>query len=205
MERYGKVISSFVRYQYLPHIGLTAVFVLAAGAVLSFSNLDQSGAARVMEMYAVLGGILLLVPLFLPEADVEVWQLEQSKAMSMWKLYLGRVAVAVLLLAVVVGIFVLRLYLGNSEFDEMVLGRGAYCEALFLGSMGFFVAAVTNQAVLGYMVSVLYFLANIGVAKRLWKFGLYPILRGDTTTWSWLLGAAAAFIAAGIWLRERKR
>lgn len=205
MERYGKIISSFVRHQYFPHIGLTAIFMLAAGAVLSFSNLDWSGAARVMEMYAVLGGILLLVPLFMPEADVEIWRLEQSKATPMWTIYLGRVAVAALLLAVVVGIFVLRLYLGNSEFDEMVLWRGTFCEALFLGSMGFFAAAVTNQAVLGYMVSVLYFLANIGAAKRLWKFGLYPILRGDATTWPWLFGAAAVLIAAGIWLRERKR
>ena len=115
------------------------------------------------------------------------------------------VAVATLLVAVVAGIFILRLWAGGSLFSVWVLWRGTFCESLFLGAIGFFVCAVTNQVVLGYMVSVAYYVANIGAADRLGKFGLYPILRGDTATWPWLLGATLLLLGAGIWLRERKR
>ena len=76
---------------------------------------------------------------------------------------------------------------------------------MFLGGIGCFAAAVTNQVVLGYMVSVLYYAVNTGMANRLWKFGLFPICRGDEGTWIWLLGAAVFLVAGGIWLREQLR
>lgn len=112
MQKQAKLIVSFVRYHYVPHMILTALFILLAGAILSFRNLDAQGAAKVVEMYGVLSGTLLLTPLFMPESDPEIWQLEQSKAFGMWKLYLGRFAVAVALLAAVMGSFTLRLSMG---------------------------------------------------------------------------------------------
>lgn len=205
MENYGKTILNFIRYHYLPHLCGAALLVLCAGAVLSFRNLDAAGAAKVMEQYGVLAGILLLTPLFVPESDMEIWQLEASRHMPMWKLYLGRLFPAVCALAAAVSILILRLLAGGSVFPVGLLWRGAFCEALFLGGLGCFAAAVTNQVVLGYMVPVLYYAANMGMAERLWKFGLFPVCRGDEGTWPWLLGAAVLLVAGGIWLREKIR
>lgn len=205
MENYGKTILNFIRYHYLPHLCGAALLVLCAGAVLSFRNLDAAGAAKVMEQYGVLAGILLLTPLFMPERDIAIWQLEASRRLPMWQLYLGRLFPAVCMLAAVVSILILRLLAGGSVFPVWLLWRGAFCEALFLGGIGCFAAAVTNQAVLGYMVSILYYAANMGMADRLWKFGLFPIYRGDEGTWPWLLLAAAFLAAGGIWLREQIR
>lgn len=205
MERFRKVTGSFLRYHYLPHLGLTALLVLASGAILSFRNLDYSGAAKVMEMYGILSGTLLLTPLFMPEADTEIWLLEKSKAMSMWTQYLGRLLIAVAFLAAVTGIFILRLKLGNSTFDAGTLWKVSFCEALFLGGIGTFAGAVTNQVVIGYMLSFIYFAANIGAAKHFGKLGLLAMMRGDATTWLWYLCAAIILVVAGILLRERKR
>lgn len=205
MGNYGKTILNFIRYHYLPHMCGAALLVLGAGAVLSFRNLDAAGAAKVMEQYGVLAGILLLTPLFLPESDMEIWQLEASRHMPMWKLYLGRLFPAVCMLAAVVSVLILRLLAGGSVFPVGLLWRGAFCEALFLGGIGCFMAAVTNQVVLGYMVSILYYAANMGMANRLWKFGLFPVCRGDEGTWPWLLGAAILLAVGGIWLREQMR
>lgn len=180
------------------------MFALAAGAVLSFDNLNADGAAKVVEMYAVLNGTLLLTPLFTPEADREIWELEKSKAMSMWQLYAGRILVALLLLLIAVGTFVLRMHLGKSVFDAAELWCSGFAEAFFLGSIGYFTAAVTNQAVLGYMASLLYFIANIGAADKLGVFGLYPLLRGEKNTWPWLLASAVILTVSAVLLRERK-
>ena len=125
--------------------------------------------------------------------------------LPMWKLYLGRLLLAVCALAAVVSILILRLLAGGSMFPVWILWRSAFCEALFLGGIGCFAAAITNQAVLGYMVSILYYAANMGMANRLWKFGLFPVCRGDEETWPWLLGAAVLLGAGGIWLREQIR
>ncbi|MGN0142023.1 MAG: hypothetical protein ACI4AD_07320 [Roseburia sp.] len=205
MERFSKTVLSFAKHQYLPHVAATAVFVLAAGVILSFRNLDAAGAAKVMEMYGILGGILLCTPIFSGESDAELWQLEQSKAMPMWQLYLGRILLAITLLAAVNSIFILRLSAGNSVFPAWELWRGAFCEALFLGSLGFFAAGITNQPVIGYMVPVLYFASNMGAAKYFGKLGLLSMVRGHYDTWGYFLGTAGVLFVLGIVLRERKR
>lgn len=88
-------------------------------------------------------------------------------------------------------------------FDAARLFRGACCEIFFLGSIGFFASAVTNQVVIGYMVAVIYFAVNIGGGKRMWNFALFKMMKGDYGTWIfWLLGAAALFVS-GIVVREK--
>lgn len=207
MERYGKIAGNFLKHHYRYHLGLTVLFVAAAGAILSFRNLDGAGAAKVMEMYGILSGILLLVPLFMPEADIEVWLLEKSKAQPMWSLYLERLLVAILVLALVISIFIFRLSLGGSVFEAGELWWISFWEAVFLGGIGFFASAVTNQVILGYMLSVIYFIANIGGAKYFGRFGLFPAMRMriDGMTWVWYLAGGVILFALGIGIRERKR
>lgn len=207
MERYGRTAGSFLKYHYRYHLGLTVLFVVAAGAVLSFRNLDAAGAAKVMEMYGILSGILLFVPLFMPEADTEIWLLEKSKAMSMWSLYLERLLAAVLVLAVVISSFIFRLSLGGSVFEAGAMWWISFCEALFLGGIGFFASAVTNQVIIGYMLSIIYFVGNIGGAKYFGRFGLFPAMRmqEDGMTGFWFLAGGMLLFVLGIRIRERKR
>ncbi len=205
MEKYGRLAVSFMRHHYLPHLGLTALFILASGAVISFRSLDEGSSAKVMEMYAVLSGILLLTPLFFPEADAEIWELKRTKETPMWQLYLGRLALAVPALAVTLGFFLLRLFAGNSEFDAGILFVAAFAEAFFLGAIGFFASAATNQPVIGYMVSLLYYIGNIGLAEKFGPLGLFPLMRGNSAHPGIFLLTGILFAAAGILVRERKR
>ena len=62
---------------------------------------------------------------------------------------------------------------------------------------------ITNQAVLGYMVSVIYFFANVGAAKHLGKFALFQMMKGNYDFVPVMLPAAAVLAAAGILLREQ--
>lgn len=179
MERYLSAGSSFIRRQYVPHILLVLFFCCISGFFVSFRNLDALQAAKVMEMYAVFTGILLLTPLFMPEQNREIWLLERSKSMPLWQLYLIRVLIAVLLLAIVVTVFIQRMRGNGSDFSMGRLWIGSFTEILFLGSIGFFVSGITNQTVLGYMVSVLYFMGNIGASKYLGEFALFQMMKGE--------------------------
>lgn len=202
MERYVSTGNSFFRRQYAPHVLVTLLFCSLSGFFVSFRNLDGLQAAKVMEMYVSFSGILLLVPLFMPERNRELWLLEKSKATPLWKLYLIRLLAATAALALVVTVFLQLMKQGNSQFDGKGLWVGSFCEIFFLGSIGFFVSGITNQAVLGYMVSVVYFFANIGASKYLGDFALFQMMKGEYGFVAPMAGAAAALVAGGIWLRE---
>jgi len=198
MERYLSAGSSFIRRQYAPHILLVLFFCGISGFFVSFRNLDALQAAKVMEMYAVFTGILLLTPLFMPEQNREIWLLKRSKSMPLWRLYLIRVLIAVLLLALVVTVFTQRMRGSGSVFPMGRLWLGSFTEILFLGSIGFFVSGITNQAVLGYMVSVLYFMGNIGASKYLGKLALFQMMKGEYDFIPVMLAAAFVLLAGGI-------
>ena len=203
MEKYGKLTVSFVKRQYYPHFLLILLFVAFSGGFVSFKGLGSMQAAEVMELYAAFSGILLFTPLFMPEQDKEIWDLERSKRTSMWKVYLSRILLALLICLLVISLFVGLMVRGGGDFEAGILFRGACCEILFLGSIGFFASAVTNQAVIGYMAAVVYFAMNIGGGKYWGKFALFKMMRGDYGTWMyWLLGAAALLVA-GVLIRER--
>ncbi len=203
MERYLKAGSSFVRRQYMPHLLLAFLFCLMSGFFVSFQNLEASQAAKVMEMYFTFTGIILLTPLFLPEQNKEIWLLERSKAMPLWRLYLIRILLAVILLAAVVTFFIQLMQGSGSVFPRGQLWWGSFTEIVFLGSIGCFVSAVTNQVILGYMVSVFYFMANIGASKYLGKFALFQMMKGEYGFVPVMFAAALVLLAGGILLRER--
>ena len=202
MEKYEKLTVSFVRRQYYPFLCLVLLFVAVSDGFVSFKGLESAQAARVMEMYAAFVGILLFTPLFMPEQDKEIWDLERSKATDMWKVYLPRLILALIGCLFTVSLFVWRMKSGGGVFEAGVLFKGACCEILFLGSIGFFVSAVTNQVVLGYMAAVVYFAVNIGGGKDFGKFALFQMMRGEYGTWMYWLAGAAVLLAAGIVVRE---
>ncbi len=194
MERYLKAESSFILRQYILHLLLAFLFCSLSGFFVSFRNLEAFQAAKVMEMYIAFTGIILLTPLFMPEQNKEIWLLKRSKAMPMWQLYLLRILTAVVLVAAVVTVFTQIMQRNGSDFSMRQLWIGSFAEILFLGSIGFFVSAVTNQVILGYMISILYFVVNIGSSRYLGKFALFQ-----------MLAASLLLLAAGVLLRERIR
>lgn len=203
MERYLSAGSSFIRRQYAPHLGITLLFCCMSGFFVSFRNLDAMQAAKVMEMYVAFNGILLMTPLFMPEQNREIWLLEQSKAMSMWKLYLIRILEAVILLAVIVTVFIQLLKQGECQFDAGKMWIGAFSEILLIGSIGFCVSGITNQVVLGYMTAVVYFVANIGGGKYLGDFAMFQMMKGEYDFAVPMLLLSAALVTGGIVIREK--
>lgn len=203
MEKYAKLEKYYLKHHYFPHLLLAAFFCLLSGGFMSFRNLNQTQAAQVMEMYVILTGIILFVPVFMPEQDADIWSLERSKCMPMWKLYLKRTITAVIVQALIISGFVLLLAKQSPAADPGVLWSGSFCEALFLGSIGYFCGAVFNQVIIGYMGSILFFAANIGLSERFGVFGLFQMMRQNDSCLLWKLAAGVFFFIAAIVLRER--
>lgn len=203
MKRDLSIAAGFTKYSYKWHLLIVLLFGLFSGTVISYRNLNMDGCAAIMEKYAVFAGIILFAPLLLPEQDWELWQLERSKAMTVYRMECIRIIEAMLFLLIVVAGFLLAMKRGNSEFDMWLLGRGAYVEILFLGSIAFFFSAVTNQVIIGYMMSVIYYIVNLSAPKYLWKFALFEMRKGCFDFWGWMLSGAVILIIGGVLIREK--
>lgn len=203
MGNYLKIGISYIKNKYFPHLLLALVFCLASGQIMSFRNLQEFQSAQVLEMYVCLVGIVLMTPLFMPEQDRELWLLERSKRTSMWKVYLLRLLPAVICTMGIVSVFLLLLDNGGSQVRMEKMWLGAVSEILFLGGIGFFVSAVTNQVVLGYMLAFVYYAVNIGGSKYFGKFALFQMGKGQYGFYEWMLPVAVLMYEGGIWLREQ--
>ena len=203
MEKFVSLEISFVKKHYFKHILLALLFAILSGAVVSFKNLNELQSARVMEMYVSFLGIILFTPLFMPEQDREIWRLEQSKKLSVVNLYILRILTAVIFLLATVSIFIIIMRQNNCEFPVFKLWISSACEMLFLGSIGFFVSAVTNQVVLGYMAAIMYYMINFGATEYLKKLALFQVMRiGKYDFWYYMLAVSVLLFAAGISIRE---
>lgn len=205
MEKYLRVGGSYFRGQYLPHLLIACLYCGVSGCFMSFSNLNVVQSAKVLEMYVNFAGILLMTPLLMPEQNREIWQLEKSKVTPMWQIYLVRLLIALCFVILIFTAFPVILERNDSVFlwDKMWLG--GISEMIFLGSIGFAAAAVTNQVVLGYMLAVIYFVANSGGRKYFGKLALFQMMAEKYDFAGWMLGASVVLIAGAIAIRERQK
>lgn len=204
MQKNIKIGVDFVRFQYYPHLLLTLGFCMISGWFVSFQNLTALQAGKVLEMYVGFVGTILLTPLFIGEQDNEIWKLEQVRKTPMWQLYLIRLLLAVVNIIVIVTTFMLILQKSNSEVYFGDMWYGAVSEIVFFGSIGFFVSAITNQVILGYMATVMYYVVNIGGRNYFGKLALFQMAKGKYEFAGWMLLASLILVVAGIVIRERK-
>jgi hypothetical protein len=202
MQRNAKLAISFIRFQYLPHLIFTLIFCLMSVFFVSFQNLNMSQAARIIEMYVSFIGILLLVPLFMPEQDRQIWNLEKSKKTPMWQLYMIRLVIALTVIAVTIAIFLFVIQQSESEIAYGQMWLCGASEIVFLGCIGYFVSAVTNQVVLGYMASVMYYAVNIGKSDIFGQLALFQMTKGQYDFAGYMLFAAVILVISGIRIRR---
>ena len=102
-----------------------------------------------------------------------------SKYMPMAKLYGIRMTQAIIYLMLLLGIYMCVLKAGNCEFAFLKLYMGELATIVFLGGMGIFFYALTDQVVVGYMIPLLYYMLNITISPNKIKvFYLFSMSMG---------------------------
>ena len=201
-EQKIKILSMNLRHHFvLPF--LAALGVLAAAfMVFGGTGLAEREAALSLELLASWVGPVLLTPVFLPEQNREIRDVVRSKRtdyLVVCGIRAGCSAVALILS--------LSLYLGILQCNEcQVSGRllfGAVATALFLGAVGLLAAAISDNAAVGYMAAMIYYLMNYGMREELGAFYLFGMQRGEYEGKGWLLAGGICLIGAALGLRSR--
>lgn len=170
---------------------------------MGVKNLDTFSTAKALEIYVSLWGIILLVPIFLPDQDQDIRELIRSKREPMEVQYFLRMGEALIILCSFVTCFLLFLKSGNCvfPFGEYLYGVMASC--IFLGGLGVLVYAFIDNLPVAYMVPILYYvLCYGGGEKYLGKFFLFSMLDGTVEDKVYLFLGGVVMILAGILIRK---
>ena len=190
---FNLILKNNLKHHFLPHFVLAIFLACVTPALYGISSLNAINASRPLEMFLSLTGIILLTPVFQPEQNENLRDLIRSKKIDYLFICLIRLLYSVFFLALLFGIFVLIMYYSESQVNIQHF-IGGFSSALFLGALGFFFAGVGNNAILGYMIAMIYYVANFAMKKELKNLYIFSMSAGSFQEKYWLLGASLLII-----------
>lgn len=206
MERYWQVERVNLKHNILLHLLVCVLLLGLSPLLMGVANLGQQDTAKVLEMYVALIGIVMLVPVFLPEQDQDIRDLVYTKYMKSQLVYTLRILGNVLILMIFLAFYIVMLEKNNCEFPVVKYYFGTLAEMLFFGGMGLLFYGLTDNLVIGYMIPIFYYIVAIGSgAKYLKLFYPFSMVMGSYDEKVWLFLTGVVLIVSGIWLRCRRR
>lgn len=206
MERYLKIAKINFKFNLLPHILVGIALCIMAPFLMGVKNLDAPNTAKILDVYLSLLGIILLVPLFLPDQDKDIRDVIESKSTSMTVNHLIRLGIEIVALVLIISGFMVYLKSGNCEFPYGSYLYGTIANCVFLGGLGLMVYAVVDNLPVGYMVPVLYYILCYGAGKRyLGKFYLFSMMQNRIEDKIYLLCAGIIMMLIGILYRRKRK
>lgn len=196
----GKIIGVNLKHHFaLPFCSALGVWVLTL-LLCSITALQGRECAKPIEFLLSFIGVMLLVPVFLPEQDKELKDVILSKKTDYFFICMIRVLYSVAAMAVLIALFIVLMKRCESEvtFRHFISGLGS---AWLLGAVGFAAAGMTNNATFGYMASMLYYIANYGMKEKMGKlciFSMYFFQNFDNGKWLIAEAAALMLVTMGV-------
>nr|WP_294463791.1 hypothetical protein [uncultured Sellimonas sp.] len=205
MERYLAAGKEYVRHHLPKQLLVSLTLFLLTPLFAGTRNLGQTETAQLLDFYAVLPGMLLLIPVFLPEADPNIRALIRSKYTSMGSIYLIRMALNILVMVILAAGFLWSLRAGNCQFPYASYLLAAMSGMLFLGGIGTLGTACTGNLVIGYMAAFGYYLFSFGAGEKyLGNWYLFSLAAGSYTEKRYLAMTGILLLGISVWIRMKK-
>lgn len=198
----GKVNLKYNLYRY---ILVSAALLCIAPLLMGVKNLDQGQAAKALEMYMALLGIILLPPIFFPEQDLCIRELTNAKYCSNVKVHGIRLLESMIVLLLFIGIFIWMLRGGGSTFPTVKFFWGTVAGAVFLGGLGVLAHSLSNQIAIAYMIPVMYYVGNFSGDKYFGKCYLFSMMKNSYEEKIWLGIMGILCMGIGIGYRKWKK
>lgn len=175
MNYFPKIVKVNLRHNFLPHFILACITASATPLLYGISSLDANTAARPLEFILPFVGVFLLTPVFYPEQNENIRDLIKSKYVGYTYVCLVRILYSAFTLALIIGFFVLTMYICKSDVTWRHF-LGAYASALLLGSVGLFFAGASGNITSGYMAAAIYYIACYPLKQKLGAGCLFSMM-----------------------------
>lgn len=195
-----KVLEINLKRNFAPHFCLAVCVALLTPIIFEVRSLDERLSAQPVEMMLSLCGTILLTPVFLPEQNEEIRDVIRSKRTGYLPVIILRVVYSLAALALILGGFLLMMHFRESSvtYRHFV---GGFTSALFLGALGFATAGISGNAPAGYMVSLIYYIANFSLKNKLGKLFLFSMYAGSFEEKYYILPVSVGLIVLTVCLK----
>ncbi|MDE5885693.1 MAG: hypothetical protein K2H29_11550 [Oscillospiraceae bacterium] len=200
---FPKILSVNLKHNFLIHFLLAVAVAILTPVVFSIHSLDARAAAQPIEMLLPFIGTILLTPVFLPEQNPEIRDVIRSKKTDYLIVCFFRVIYSVAAMLLITGIFIMIMKYCACKITYQHL-IGSFASSLFLGTIGFTVAGLSNSVSAGYMASMVYYSANIGLKDKLGICYLFSMYGGGNFSDKYLLILLSVMIIAIVFVILRK-
>jgi len=163
-------------------------------------------AARICEQFVAIIGVVILVPIFTTEEDENIKETINAKVISPIFVYIIRILISIILIVSIIALFVNTLIYLDGTFTSGRLIMGTVSSALFLGGLGLFVASLTQNVGIGYMISIVYFVFDMMTKGKYTKnLFLFSLMNNSIKEKYYLFVAAVVLIILSLlvyWIRK---
>ncbi len=207
LERCLEIAKANLKHNLLFHC-VIAVFLCAVTPLLmGVKNLEEPQVAKIIEFYLEFLGVVLLIPLFLPDTNKDIRDLIASKKTPITGVRLIRLLEAVVCLVIILLVYLYALRLGDCSFRYGACFYAAMANCIFMGGLGLLIYSLIDNIALAYMIPFLYFTMSMGGGKKyLRKFWLFSFSAGeDISSKGYLLIAGILMIVAALIIRKWRR
>ncbi len=207
LERYYEIVKINWKHNLFFHFVIAVLLCVAAPFLMGVNNLEEPQVAKIIEFYLGFLGVILLIPLFIPDTNKDVRDLIASKKTPITGVRICRILEALICLSGLLLVFLYILKLGDCEFRYGICFFVAIANCVFMGGIGLLIYSVIDNIALAYMIPILYFTVSMGSGKKyLGKFWLFGFSSGSSIgEKSYLLAAGVVMIAAALLIRKVRR
>lgn len=198
MSMYLDVAKYNLRFNLLPHIAAALGLVVLTPVLFGITALDAVTVAYPLEFSLPFLGVILLTPVYTPEQDPGLLDTVRIRKTPYLLICGIRIVMMSILMLLFIGGFVLLMSVLESEVT-LAHVWASYANAVFLGGLGILTSAVSGQAVIGYMVPVLYFVMDL--MGSFGSFTMFSMMRNGTIDGKvmlFLIGICCIAASAGI-------
>lgn len=201
LNQYLQISKINLKHNFLPQFLLSVLIILITPIIFGINNLSSSASWTPLEMFVSLIGIVLLVPVFIPEQNYEIADVVGSKFTSTSFVYIVRMIYSIAALIIFISLFCMGMKICGSEIYFLHIS-GTIATSIFLGSLGIFALALSNSVIVSYMIPLIYYIINFMGAKKLGNFYLFSGMNGSFNEKAWLFFSGISIIGVSLLLKH---
>jgi|GEM_PF-6282169 len=182
-SNFGKIAIVNMRHFFLLSLLFTLLFEGFLLYQFGVFQLNSRTIHKVFEMFLPLLGIVWMSSICLPEQTRDIEAVVRIRKISYWQVLVLRLMISSSFI-----VLAILLYSGILQWNSTAIsGKVLFAtivNALFLGSIGCLVHAVTRQSTTSLMIPILFYLLNFFLPKELGVLYLFDL---DAERW-WMVG-----------------
>lgn len=180
MERVIKISEVFLRFQFLPFFVISILLTLLFPLFFGIENVAFTESASVYERIFPIIGLILFIPLFLPDCDQNTLEVIQTKKTSYLKILVIRLVQILITLLVITIICLIIFQLKNSEIKFGLFLFGGIADVCFLAGLMCLIFSLTMQPVTSLIAPLAYYIICLFTGDKYLKvFYFFTLVNED--------------------------